>query len=451
MPEPTDKKARQNTYISHEADWINFEATVSTSAHQIAIAPGYLQKSWTEGNRKYFRYKMDKKILNFYAFNSGVFEVKKETENGIHYEIYYDKKHTYNVNRMMSALKKSIEYYSENYGEYPHRQARIIEFPRTMGTFAQAFANTMPFSEGIGFIADVEENNPESVDYPFAVVSHEMAHQWWAHQVIGANTKGATMLSESLAEYSALKVLEREYGKFQMRKFLKESLDGYLKGRASEWKEENPLIYTENQQYIHYQKGALVMYAMSHYLGEENFNRILKNYLSKVQYQKAPYTTSLELLSDIKAGTPESLQYLVKDMFETITLYDNKVIKAKSTLLKNGKYKVVVEFQVSKYRTDKKGKAIYSENKVQPLMEKVKKEEVKSLPLNDYIEVSVFGEKIKKNGYEYDNELITNRYKINKIYNTFEIIVDKKPTEIGVDAYNMLIDRNSNDNRIKVE
>ncbi|MBV7440746.1 hypothetical protein KRX57_04875 [Weeksellaceae bacterium TAE3-ERU29] len=451
MADPHDMKARQNTYISDNADWINFEATVSTSKDQIAIAPGYLQKTWEENNRKYFHYKMDKKILNFYAFNSARFAVKKEKENGINYEIYYDPQHPYNLDRMMKGLKKSIVYYNENFGEYPHKQARIIEFPRTMGTFAQSFANTMPFSEGIGFIAEVDENDPESVDYPFSVVSHEMAHQWWAHQVIGANVKGSTMLSESLAEYSSLKVLEHEYGRFQMRKFLKESLDGYLRGRTTEWKEENPLIYNENQQYIHYNKGSLVMYAMSHFLGEKNFNNILKNYLQKVKYQEAPYTTSLELVENIKAGTPDSLQYLVKDMYETITLYDNKILKASSTKMKNGKYKVKVEFQVSKYRTDSEGKQVFAEGNQKPLQTTIDGEEVKSLPLNDYIEVSVFGEKTKKNNHQYDNELVTKTYKINKILNTFEIIVDEKPTEVGIDAYNMLIDRDSNDNRKAVE
>ena len=451
MADPHDMKARQNTYISNNADWINFEATVSTSKDQIAIAPGYLQKTWEDNNRKYFHYKMDKKILNFYAFNSARFAVKKEKENGINYEIYYDAQHSYNLDRMMKGMKKGIAYYNENFGEYPHKQARIIEFPRTMGTFAQSFANTMPFSEGFGFIAEVDEDDPEAVDYPFAVVSHEMAHQWWGHQVIGANVKGSTMLSESLAEYSSLKVLEHEYGRFQMRKFLKEALDSYLKGRASEWKEENPLMYVENQQYIHYSKGSLVMYAMSHYLGEKNFNNILKNYLQKVKYQEAPYTTSLELVQDIKANTPDSLQYLVKDMYETITLYDNKVLKATSIKMSDAKYKVKIEFQVAKYRTDTEGKQVFADANQKPLEANIDGEKVKSLPLNDYIEVSVFGEKIKKNNHQYDNELVTKTYKINKIKNTFEIIVDEKPTEVGIDAYNMLVDRDSNDNRKAIE
>ena len=56
---PSDSTALGNTYISKDSDWIDFETTVSTSEDQIAIAPGYLQKEWTEDGRRYFHYKMD--------------------------------------------------------------------------------------------------------------------------------------------------------------------------------------------------------------------------------------------------------------------------------------------------------------------------------------------------------------------------------------------------------
>lgn len=444
MADPTDPKALQNTYISDNADWINFEATVSTSEDQIAIAPGYLQKEWVEGGRKYFHYKMDKPILNFYAFNSARYTVRKERYKDIQLEIYYQKGHEFNIDRMMQSLKHSLDYYTENFSPYQHRQVRIVEFPRTGGGFAQSFPNTIPYSEEIGFIAWVDEDKPNSVDYPYAITAHELAHQWWAHQVIGANVKGATLMSESLSEYSSLKVLEQRYGKFQMRKFLKDALDTYLMGRAGEWKSENPLMYNENQQYIHYQKGSLVLYAMSDYLGEKHFNNLLKTYIQKVAFQEPPYTTSVEFVNHLRAGTPDSLQYLIRDMFETITLYNNKVESVTSKALPNGKYQVDIAFQVIKYRTDEKGKRVYEEGGKSGLKEGKKKE---SLPLSDYIEIGVFGEKEKKGNYEYEREIYLKKVKVNRISNSIRIIVNEKPIEVGVDPYNKLIDTDSNDNR----
>lgn len=446
MAEQTDQKALQNTYISSDADWIHFETTVSTTADQIAIAPGYLQKEWTEGNRRYFHYKMDQKMLNFYAFNSARYEVKRDTWQGVNIEIYYHKGHEYNLDRMMAGVKKSLAYYTEAFSPYQHKQVRIIEFPLTMGTFAQSFANTIPFSEAIGFVADVDDTKDDAVDYPFSVTAHEVAHQWWAHQVIGANVQGATMLSESLSEYSSLKVLEKEYGKGQMQRFLKEALDGYLRGRAGERKKEKPLMYNENQQYIHYNKGSLVFYTMSDYLGDKVLNGVLHEYVKKVAFQEAPYTVSAELVEAIQTATPDSLKYMVNDMFKTITLYDNYVEKAEVKALENGKYEVKIKAYVSKYRAGEKGEKIYADPGENPLVfTGDKKLKIESLPLEDYVEVGVFT--TDKEAKNKEKILYLQKVKVNAIENEFTIIVDEKPTVVGIDPYYKLIDTRSYDNR----
>ncbi|WP_282073565.1 ABC transporter permease/M1 family aminopeptidase [Polaribacter atrinae] len=450
-PQPTDSLALGNTYISKDSDWIDFEATVSTSDDQIAIAPGYLQKEWTEGNRKYFHYKMDSKMLNFYAFNSARYQVKKEVWKGISLEIYYHKPHDYNLDRMMKGMKASLTYNAKYFSPYQHKQLRIIEFPRTQGTFAQSFANTIPFSEGFGFIAAVDDTNDDGVDYPFAVTVHEVAHQWWAHQVIGADVLGATMLSESLSEYVSLKVLEHQNGKPKMRTFLKEALDGYLMQRTLERKRENPLMYNDGQGYIRYQKGSLVFYALSDYIGEETLNGALKKYVEKVKFQEAPYTTSVEMVNYIRAVTPDSLQYVIKDMFETITLYKNRIVEVKSTELESGKYRVDIEFEVSKYRNDEKGKKFYGEKVGDTLTYKSEKmsKPILSLPLQDYIDIGIFSEE-KVDGKKKEKELYLKKHKITQINNKITIIVDEKPVEVGVDPYNKLIDTKSDDNRRKL-
>src|SRR5699024_3186119 len=358
---------------------------------QNAIVLGYLQKEWEEGDRKFFHYSMgDQKMLNFFAYNSGKYEVKREKWEDINLEIYYNKAHDYNVDRMVKSLQKSFEYFTKEFSPYQFEQARIIEFPSSEGSFAQSFANTFPFSESIGFIADVEEESEKAVDYPFSVTSHELAHQWWAHQVIGGNVQGATMLSESLAEYSSLKVLEHEYGKGQMRKFLQEALNSYLSGRSYESKKEKPLMYNENQQYIHYNKGSLIFYALSDYLGEEKLNKILSNYIDKVAFQEPPFTTAGELVEEIKKQTPDSLQYMVKDMFEDITLYDNYIEEVSAEKLENGKYEVDIKAIVSKYKSGEQGEKTFALNGDSLVYTNKREKEVKSLPLEDYIEVGIF-------------------------------------------------------------
>ncbi|MBS1808406.1 MAG: hypothetical protein JST84_09460 [Acidobacteria bacterium] len=131
MPEPGDAKYIRRNLFSEDADWIHFKATVSTSGDQIAIAPGYLQKEWTENGRRYFSYDMgETKIQNFYSFVSGRYAVKRDQWNDIKIEVYYDPAHEYNVARMIDSTKKGLEYFTNNFGPYQFKQFRILEFPR---------------------------------------------------------------------------------------------------------------------------------------------------------------------------------------------------------------------------------------------------------------------------------------------------------------------------------
>ena len=273
----------------------------------------------------------------------------------------------------------------------------------------------------------------------------------WAHQVIGADVLGATMLSESMSEYVSLKVLEHQHGKPKMRKFLKDALDGYLMQRTFETKREKPLMYNDGQGYIRYQKGSLVLYALSDYIGEEKLNGALKKYVEKVQFQEPPYTTSIEMVNYIREVTPDSLQYVIKDMFETITLYKNRIVAVESTELENGTYQVDIEFEVSKYRNDEKGKKFYGEKVGDTLSYKTDKmsSPILSLPLADYIDIGVFS-KEEVDGKKKEKQLYFQKHKITQIHNKITLIVNEKPIEVGVDPYNKLIDTKSDDNRRKL-
>lgn len=433
---PTDSVALKNDNVH----WVNrFEATVSTSKDQIAIAPGYLQNEWIENDRRFFHYKMNSKIKNVFAFNSARFEIKEDEWEGNTLQIFYHKDHAYNIDRMIKGMKNAFAYCSENFGAYQHEQARIIEFPITYGEFNTVFANSVPFSEGT-FLVDVNDENVEMIDFPYKVAAHEIAHQWWGHQFIYADVKGKSMLTESMAEYVAAQVLEKEYGIETKRQYLKYSMESYFNGRRRESKEEMPLIHAEsNQRYLNYRKGEVVMCAMSDYIGEKNFNRALRNYIDKVKFQDEATTTSTELLGFIKAETPDSLQYLIHDMFETITLYNNKVTNVKSTVFEDGRYQVEIEFFISKYRTNGRGGKSFSDEDGKSISDK----EEQSLPLSDYLEVGIFD----KEG----NELFLEKKKFSKINNYCSFVVDGKPFEVGVDPFGKLIDAELSNNRKVIE
>lgn len=421
-----DETARYDIGIV-DSDWIDFEATVSTSADQIALAPGYLQREWTENGRRYFHYKMDRPMLPFYCFLSARWEVERGDWNGLPIEIYYDPKHPYNVARMIEATRKSLDYFTANFSPYQHQQVRILEFPR-YAKFAQSFANTIPFSESIGFIANLTD--PDDIDYVFYVTAHEMAHQWWAHQVIGANVQGQTMLMESLSQYSALMVMEQQYGPEHMRRFLKYELDRYLRGRGGELIEELPLMRVEDQQYIHYSKGSLVLYRLREEIGEQNLNRALANYIRDKAYQQPPYTTTLELLDYLRAEAPADKHALIDELLARIIFYDNRVLSA-SVTPRAGKYDVTIEYEAAKRESDGAGRET-------------------DLPLDDWIEVGVFTRDIVADESS-ETPLYLERRRITAPRGTITVTVDVEPYEVGFDPYNKLIDRVPDDNRKTVK
>jgi len=417
-----------NTYISNNSDWVNVDTVISTSGDQIAIAPGSLISQWQQDGRNYYEYRLDHFALNFYSFMSARYQVERTQWNGIDVEVYYLKEQPWNVPKMVKSVEKSLEYYTTNYGPYYNKQARIIEFPR-VATFAQAFPGTMPYSESIGFIADIEK--PDDIDMVYYVVAHEMGHQWWAHQVIGANMQGATSLSETLAQYSALMVMEHEYGQDTMRKFMQYEMDSYLRSRGTERLKERPLMRVDaSQGYIHYRKGSVVMYYLPQMIGEDAVDRALRKVLAQYRYAPPPYPTSYALVDALRSETPPQYQYLLKDLFEDITLFSNRTLSATAKKRPDGKYDVTVQLETHKYKADAKG----AETEV---------------PVDDWIEVGALAapEKGKRFGQVLARQMIHMTGK----GGTYTFVTDSKPDKAGVDPLLLLIDRVPDDNLKKVD
>lgn len=429
-----DTISYRNTYLAQDADWVRYECIISTGEDQIAISPGYLQREWVEKDRRFFQYKMDAPIVNFFSYLSARYEVfrdkwinPRDASQIVNIEIYYHPSHTFNVKTMVRGIKNTLDYASANFSNYQFNQVRILEFPR-YANFAQSFPNTIPFSEGIGFILDMDKET--DIDMAYYVTSHEVAHQWWGHQVCGANCQGSTVMVESMAQYTALMVMEHEYGKNNMEKFLKYELDRYLGGRSSERKKEQPLMYNENQGYIHYNKGSCVMYAMKDYLGEDKMNAALKAFVEKYHFQYPPYVTSREFVNYLREATPDSLKSIITDMFETITIYNLRATDVKSAMVKspNGSYEVTLSIDALKARADSVGNE-------------------KPISINDWIDVGVYTE--GKNGK--DSLIYLQKYLFKQEKTTLKINVDAKPSKAGIDPQHKLIDRNTSDNVKKIE
>lgn len=414
-----------------DGEEINFEMVISTDTSQTAIVPGYLEKEWKDGSRRYFHYKMDKPMSNFYSVVSARYKILKDrwtppnTTLGdtVDLEIYYHPGHEYNLERMMTGMKRSLDYYSQHFGPYQYRQLRILE-STIYKNRAQSFPNTIPFSEGMGFILDIDDQ--EDIDMAFYVTAHEVAHQWWGHQVNPAHVQGMSMLSETLSQYAALMVFKEAFPQAQVERLLKLQRESYLKGRSRERSREMPLALVESgQDYIHYGKGLINMYALQDYISEDSVNSALKQFLkdwNSFQKPQERYPTTRDLLRYFKQVTPDSLQYVIEDLFEKITIHKLKAVEAIYERTDTGQYRVKLSLEAKKYEIDSSGH-----------------EHIRAV--GDWIDIGI---------YAGDQLVYLKKHLIKDEQTEVEITVNQKPTQAGMDPLHKLIDRKPEDNQRQV-
>lgn len=436
LPEHRDSYGEKTLLFADDADFIQFEAVVSTIPSQIAVAPGYLEKEWEENGRRYFHYIQDTPIQAFFTFVSAEFDVLRDEAvmpdgSKVNLEIFHDPKHKYNLDRFMGAYQDGITYFSETYGDFQFQQMRLMEFPRYAG-FAQSFPNTVPFAESFGWVADFK--GPDDFDYVYYVTAHELAHQWWGHQITPNYTRGSNLISEALAEYSALVLTERRYGKDNMKRFLKEELDNYLSGRSNEGKKENTFINC-NRAYQWYYKGSLILYGLQDLIGQDAMDSALYAFNEEFGLKETPpFPGSYDLYRHLDVVTPDSLKYYLDDTWNKITLYDNKAEEVQAKRITEGEYEITLKVKSQKLYADETGQESNAEY------------------VADYIDIGVFAAEDKdENGRTRVNPLYIQKYKIKPGESTITFKVKGEPVKAGIDPYNKLIDRLPDDNTIAVE
>jgi hypothetical protein len=382
-----------------------------------------LQRSWTENGRRYFEYETERPIPFGGTIFSADYAVLEDRWNDVALQIFHHPTHDFDLDRMVLGMKASLEYFTSQFGPYPDRQLRIVEFPR-YGGFGHAHPHTIAFAED-AFLSRVRDGE---VDQPFFGTAHEIAHQWWGGMVRGAPVRGAGFLSESLANYSAMMVVEKTYGPEMARRVYAFQLERYLLGRAT-FGREVPVLEVEDQPYIAYRRGAVALYTLRERIGEEAVNTALRRYFERFHGAGPPYPTSLDLYAELRAVTPDSLRSLLADLLETVTLWDVRTERAAVERTDAGEYRVTLDVVARKVRADGAG----NETEV---------------PMDDLVEIGVFAPGEADGPGE---PLYLERHNIRSGEQAIRITLPREPYRAGIDPHHELIDRVGADNVVEVE
>ncbi|HYC28520.1 MAG TPA: M1 family aminopeptidase, partial [Chitinophagaceae bacterium] len=389
---------------------LTVETVISTDADQIAVAPGILQRTWTKDGRRYFSYATGTSIGSEYALFSAKYALREDhwqssdTNHSVLIQVFYHPAHNANVERIIKSAKASLEYYSKQFGEYPHDHLSFVEHPgRGHGMHAEPAMITM--EEGFSlFNPDADKR---SIDLPYAVVGHEVAHQWWGGLVAYAPVQGAGLLTESPAWYSSMRMINASYGPEHLQRLLEFMRQPYpiLPIRSSV-----PLLRGLDP-YSSYRRGPFALHALAQYMGEEKVNLAYRHLVEKYGTDAAPLVTSLDLYRELKAVTPDSLQTLLHDLFEANTFWDLKTERAVSKRTATGSWKVTLDVKAKK--------TVLSESGAE-----------KELPMDEWVEIGVFSED--------GRSLYLQKHKIHSGAQTITVTVNSQPGRAGIDPYNLL-------------
>lgn len=336
-----------------EAEWLNIDMQLSTSASQTAIGVGELVKHWTANNRNYFQYKTDVPVRFRFGVSSANYIVRKDHYRGIDIEVYYHPTHYENVAGMIANAKNTLDYCETNFGKYPFKTIRFAEISAfSKGFAATAYPATVFMTENMVFHANIKGDKQQDVINELA--GHELSHEWWgATRFVPDEREGGRFLSETLAMYTELMLVKRMYGQKGVLENVRMHKNIYLSDRG--FSDEQPL-YKTNYSNLHllYSKGMVAMYQLSELIGEDKVNITLRNIYQKYQGSNTlPITT--DFLNELYALTDTSLHPAIDDLFKKIIIYQPLAQSIKTQQTGN-RYETSFEVIVNKYQEDGKGK-----------------------------------------------------------------------------------------------
>jgi ABC-2 type transport system permease protein len=356
---------------------IGFAAVVSTTADQIAVAPGRLLATTERDGRRSFHYRAEAPISPVVAFASGRWVVERRERDGVAIEVLHHPGHGRNVEAMLDAAARTLDYGRRVLGPYPHAELRLVELPSTSALARRGTGFAVPglvfLLEHSGFYTD--RSDPARVDVVSKRVAHEVAHQWFGHQLSPQPAPGATALVESLARDTELRILAGLHGEGAVAPVLAHELDRYLAGRTAGV--EPPLVAVEGESWLYYAKGALVMTALRDLVGDAAVERALgalfaavragsqpnaRDLVAALEHQAAteetvgaPIEAAVRVPNDSSMRAPVDARGLIVDWWNRVVLYDLAIRSAQATPVDGGRQRV--ELAIDARRIELRGEA----------------------------------------------------------------------------------------------
>jgi ABC-2 type transport system permease protein len=321
----SDTWARGRNLYAPDSGFVTADITVTAPKDQIIVSPGKQVSQVTTNERTTQRFVAEAPVNNFFSIQAARYAVHTENilANGkpVKLSIYHLPRHSQNIARMAKAARISLDLFSREFGPYQFSELKIVESPSYMGDVAAlAMSGVIPFLEDVAWL-QVNRLGAQR-DHATSVTAHEVAHMWWGHQITPAETAGARVLTESLAEYASIMAVDLIGQNDMAATNIRDNYSAYLLGRGSEPIGENPLGHAENQSYLVYQRGSVSFWLLRNQMGQAAFHKALRNFVAQYRFKSAPFPATPDLVSALKAQANDDQKALIDILFNKIAFFD---------------------------------------------------------------------------------------------------------------------------------
>ena len=270
-----------------------FEISIITDNKFTAISNMPIKTKKKTGNKTTYNFQKTPLVSTYLIYlGVGEFEYLTGKAGKIQIRVVTTKGNTSRGKFSLELGKKLLTSYEKYFGiKFPLPKLDLIAVP-DFAAGAMENWGAITFRETI-LLYDPKTSSTRTKQFIAEVISHEIAHMWFGN-LVTMKWWNDLWLNESFATFMATKFVDKFYPEWDLwNQFVEDAmnvamgLDSLKTTHPIDVKVNSPAEIREIFDAISYDKGGCVLRMLENYVGEPNFQKGLKKYLSDFKYKNA--------------------------------------------------------------------------------------------------------------------------------------------------------------------
>ena len=246
------------------------------------------------------------------ALVAGAYTASQLESGEVTYRVYLPPSVQLDADRVLKMMRDTTETLTDHYGSAGYRTVTLFV----------SRALRRGFNDGSGLMG-LSLRYFRAGDYGFALVAHEIAHNWWGSTVAAkwlSPGSGGEWLVEGFAEFSSLVATEAAYGTEALtRRLATEFFDPARQVAIADMSVIDNALAEATARDTIYRKGAYVAMMLRRTLGDDTYFTGLRQFLERFRYQQA---TDRDLQETLEGACGQKLDAFFTDWVRSDHLAD---------------------------------------------------------------------------------------------------------------------------------